>query len=255
MGGTSDELSRNYEKYEIEFNALPFERILEKYRRRKLIEIIREHIQPHSVSVLEIGPGYNSVLEDIHSSGKRVIIEPSTQLYDYNKSKYFEARNFSIHNVDISGFSAIKLDEEFDLVILSSVLHEFIDAVSELSSIHKLMKKGAKLLLVVPNNESIHRQFGVTMGVLKSTSTLTRTEILMQQNKNYSCTSLTNFINSNGFITEFVTTSFVKPHTHSQMQEWFDTGVIGEEDLESLYGLSNLFHPFNSEIFLIAIKR
>ena len=254
MSGTSDELSRNYEKYEIEFNALPFERILEKYRRRKLIEIIHEHISSDSVSVLEIGPGYNSILEEIHSSGRKVIIEPSLQLFDYNKAKYSDAQNVSIHNIDISGFSVRNSDEEFDLIILSSVLHEFIDAASELSSILKLMTKGAKLLLVVPNNESIHRQFGVTMGVLASTSTLTPTEILMQQNKNYSCTSLTNLINSNGFSTEFVTTSFVKPHTHSQMQEWFDSSVINEDELEALYGLSKLFHPYNSEIFLLAVK-
>mgnify|MGYP000265024062 CR=1 FL=1 len=32
--------ARSYEKYEVEFNALPFERVLEKFRRRKLVEIV-----------------------------------------------------------------------------------------------------------------------------------------------------------------------------------------------------------------------
>lgn len=254
MGVGNEELSRNYEKYDREFETLPFERILEIYRRRKLIELIHEHIPFNGVNVLEIGPGYNSVLEEIQTSGKKVIIEPSSHLYEYNKLKYSGRQNFLLHNVDIRGFALSNLVEEFDLVILSSVLHEFTDAAAELSSIVTLMKKGARLMLVVPNNESIHRQFGVAMGVLKSLSTLTSTEILMQQNKNYSCQSLTDLINSHGFVTDLVTTNFVKPHTHYQMQEWIDSGVIGEQELESLYKLSNLFHPYNSEIFLIATK-
>ena len=245
---------RNYERYDLEFNALPFERILEKYRRRKLIEILSHQVPKDFRDVLEIGPGYKSVLGDLKFFGNTVIIEPSSQLYDYNTSKYAGDPNVIIFNEDIEKFCERMPLQEFDVIILSSVLHEFADVGTEMSRIRKLMKKNGQLIIVVPNNESIHRQFGVTLGILASTSMLTNTEILMQQNQNFSMASLSLFLDSLGFETKFGTTSFVKPHTHAQMQDWIDKGLLDDGELEKLYDLSEFFHPFNSEIFLVVSK-
>jgi SAM-dependent methyltransferase len=246
--------SRSFEKYVVEFNALPFERVMEKFRRRKLVEIVNNQDMKDLKNVLEIGPGYNSILDEIHSFGSKVIIEPLDQLFSYNKSRYIEFDDVTIYNEDIQQFSRRSLIEVFDLVILSSVLHEFSDVKGELSAIIKLMKKDGRIVIVVPNNQSAHRQFGVTLGLLESTSALTNTEKLMQQNQNYSIEGLDALVSELGLTTKFVTTSFVKPHTHSQMQDWIEKGLLDDEQLESLYNLSDYFHPFNSEIFLLASK-
>jgi SAM-dependent methyltransferase len=246
--------ARDYNKYDLEFDALPFERILEKYRLRKLIEIIDKHVSKNLNNVLEIGPGYNSILGALPVSGERVIIEPSSQLFAYNKARYFSEKYVTILNEEIKEFTSREPLPEFDLIVLSSVLHEFNNPQSELLSIIKLLKRSGNLIIVVPNNESVHRQFGVTLGILASTSTLTDTERLMQQTKSFSIRSMESLMDAVGLAIQHVTTSFVKPHTHAQMQKWVDDGLLDREGLENLYKLSHFFHPFNSEIFLIARK-
>lgn len=246
--------TRDYNKYDQEFDALPFERILEKYRLRRLIEIIDEHVSKNLNNVLEIGPGYNSILRELSVVGERVIIEPSNQLFAYNKAMYFGEESVTILNEEVKEFSSRDPLPEFDLIVLSSVLHEFHDAQNELLSIVKLLKRGGHVIVVVPNNESVHRQFGVTLGILASTSSLTDTERLMQQTKSFSIQSIESLMGLIGLVIQHVTTSFVKPHTHAQMQKWVDDGLLDQEGLENLYKLSHFFHPFNSEIFLIARK-
>jgi hypothetical protein len=39
------------------------------------------------------------------------------------------------------------------------------------------------------------------------------------------------------------------------MQSWVENGVLDDEKLEDLYQLSEIFHPFNSEIFMIVVKK
>jgi SAM-dependent methyltransferase len=256
MNSESPDLnSRDYPTYLREFNALPFERILEEFRKRKLLEISANFEWGLSENILEVGPGYNSICSDIFPDSKKIILEPSIELYQHNRKIIPKDLRTDIFNLDIKSYSRLHNRLDFDIVFLSSVLHEFTDPITEMQILIRMIKSGGHLVIVVPNNESIHRQFGVTMGILKSTSSQTSTEKIMQQNNNYSIESLTTFVNLFNLDVAYFDTSFVKPHTHSQMQNWSDLGEINKEDLEYLYSLSPLFHPFNAEIFMIVTKK
>jgi trans-aconitate methyltransferase len=245
---------RDHEKYMFEFDKLPFERILERFRRRKILEILSKiEVHPHK-HILEIGPGYNALSTGTFSGSYTTLLEPSKPLFEHNLKMLNDNHRARVLNLDIEGFAEHEPFSKFDLVILSSVLHELVNPFHELQTIYNLMNSKGSLLLVVPNNQSVHRLFGVTMGILSGTESQTETEKLMQQNANFSISTLSTLVKEVGFEISFVTTNFVKPHTHKQMQSWVDNGVLDDGKLEELYKLSEIFHPFNSEIFMIVVK-
>lgn len=247
-------LERNHSDYKKNFDELPFERILEKFRLRKSIEVLSNIPVDHVDKVLEIGPGYSALSVELFPNSRMVLLEPSEDLQRHNNARFFNSTNIAVLGDDLESFFNSPNKDSFDLVILSSVFHEFINPNLELSRIHSLLSDNGQLFMVVPNNESIHRLLGVHIGVLKSSTSLTTTEQIMQQHANYSSSEITKKLEEHNFKVEFLTTNFVKPHTHLQMQQWVDDGSLTTEMLEHLYDLSKFFAPYNSEIFLLARK-
>jgi SAM-dependent methyltransferase len=252
--GPEAQKSRDHNEYFGNFVSLPFERILEKFRQKKSIEILNKLIKSEVTNILEIGPGYNALSAEIFPGSKKTMLEPSTILYAQNVSKFESDPTTTILQMDLNSFSKSVPTEKFDLVILSGVLHEMLNPREELISIHSCLKRNGILFIVTPNNQSIHRLLGVFLGILENTSALTSTEIMMQQHSNYSLDSLQGLLKELDFMIDLAITSFLKPHTHKQMQTWVDEGLLTESKLQSLYELSEIFEPYNSEIFILARK-
>ena len=248
-------MSKNFDRYKISFDALPFERVQERYRRTELLKLLStESIQ--GKEILEIGPGERSIGLDMLGENIFTIIEPIKEFADANAALYLKEKpetRISIHSVLVEDYIISLPGQLFQYVLMSSNLHEFEDAQGILSILRKNLDDNSKIIIVVPNNESIHRILGVQLGFLDSTSSLTRTELQMQQKRNFSITSLSNLLESCGFRVEKIYTSFIKPWTHSQMQSRLDHKIIEEEELDMLYQLSGVFNPFGSEIFCVAI--
>ncbi len=249
------EHKRDHQAYLRDFDALPFERIMEKFRLRKIHEIASEFSLNSTHRVLEVGPGYNSLAFDLWPDNKWTLIEPSRELFSYNLQKFQNFTNIQIYNFSLEEYLITYKSDNFDMALLSSVLHELDDPMSILTGIYDRLTEHGRVLIVVPNNQSVHRQFGVTLKILEDTNTLTETEMLMQQNSNYSISTLEDLVLKVGFKPIHISTSFVKPHTHKQMQKWVDLEMLSAQDLEHLYNLSFAFHPFNAEIFMVIEKK
>ena len=246
--------SRDHDEYFGNFVSLPFERILEEFRRKKSIEILNKLIKSEVTNILEIGPGYNALSPEIFPRSKKTMLEPSKIMYAHNVTKFESDSTTTTLQIELNTFCESVYAEIFDLVILSGVLHEMLNPRTELSSIYSLLRSKGILFIVTPNNQSIHRLLGVFLGILENTSTLTSTEIMMQQHSNYSLDSLKSLLKESGFTVDLAFTNFLKPHTHKQMQTWVDEGLLTEAKLQSLYELSEVFEPYNSEIFILARK-
>jgi SAM-dependent methyltransferase len=246
--------NRDHEAYLRDFDALPFERIMETFRVKKIKEIAST-IQLSDVrQILEIGPGYNSLADTLWQNSQWTLLEPSKDLFALNVKKFESRTNVQILNHSLEEYLATLGENRFEMVLLSSVLHELDSPIEALRQIHHCLPVGSKMLIVVPNNQSVHRQFGVTLDILKDTNSQTSTEKLMQQKANYSISSLDELLVLAGFKSVYTCTSFVKPHTHKQMQEWVDSKRLSSDDLDHLYNLSFAFHPFNAEIFMMVEK-
>lgn len=244
---------RDFSSYEEEYRKLDFEPIQESYRLRRVLELISVHNLMTARRILEIGPGRNSLFQFYKETWVGTILEPMPQNYQQLSEVFIEYPNISIVDKTIEQLGRSN-KQPFDLIILSSVLHEIPNYRKALEEIYLLLENQGVLLIVVPNAESIHRQIGVNLGIISDLFQLSTTQSKMQQGVVFSIDTLTNLVAEAKFEVLQCITSFVKPLTHKQMQERVDHGVISDKDLDSLYKLSELFEPFGSEIFLIAKK-
>ena len=247
-------INRDEEEYFKIFSTLPFERTLESFRKKKSIEILHKFVKNEVHNILEIGPGYNALSPENFPSSQKTILEPSKNLFAQNFFKTKSDATTRILQMDLNTFCKFDSTEKFDLVILCGVLHEMLNPKQDLISIYSRLKNDGVLFIVTPNNQSIHRLVGVFLGILENTSALTSTEVLLQHTSNYSLDTLQGLLLELDFTIDLALTNFLKPHTHKQMQTWVDEGILTDAKLQSLYELSEMFEPYNSEIFILARK-
>ena len=143
---------------------------------------------------------------------------------------------------------------KFDLAILSSVLHELEDPRNVLLQLYNLLKADGQLVVIVPNNQSIHRLISKIKNSKHNLNELTKTEIRMQQTISFSPDSLTQLLTEVGFNTVSTITSFIKPLPHQDMENAVNSGIIRIEHLDLLFDISQLLDGYGSEIFGVAKK-
>ena len=246
-------MKRDLSEYLFLFNQLPFERIQERFRKRKILELLSHH-QANIGKLLEVGPGLNPLFPVVKTSESCIVLEPISEMCNQLANLYHQNPNYKIINSTLEEYFAENPIKKFDTVVLSSVLHEIPNPEEILKLIHNLLEVEGTLFVVVPNNQSLHRLIGEKMGMVKSLTELTDTEKLMQQYSSYSPQHLANQLESHGFKIKEVISSFIKPLPHAKMQEAIDKSLFSEEDLEFLYNISSLLPDFGSEIFGVASK-
>jgi SAM-dependent methyltransferase len=246
-------MPRDFERYLTDFKNLSFERIQESYRLKRLIELIPSNLNESS-HVLEVGPGINPVFLHIQSEVNFDVIEPIKEFYHKNLDLIQNPKIVKIWNQTIEEFINENAQKKFDLVILSSVLHELENSKTVLLQLYNLIKKNGHVIIVVPNNKSVHRLISNDKNSHNDLNQLTNTEIQMQQTTSFSPKSLKQLLTESGFNDISVVTSFIKPMPHQSMENAMHSGAITMQHLDFLYDISQLLEGYGSEIFGVATK-
>ncbi len=241
------------DEYLFWLNQLPFERTQEKFRKRKILDLLSHH-KADVGNLLEVGPGFNPLFPVLKTLKSSIVLEPIFEICNQLTNSYIQTSRLKIINSGLEEYISENPNKKFDTVILSSVLHEIPNPEFILKLIHRILEVGGILFVVVPNNQSLHRLIGEKMGVINSLTELTKTEKLMQQSSSYSPQHLANQLESHGFKIKEVITSFIKPLPHATMQKAIDDSLFSEEELEFFYKMSALLPDFGSEIFGVAVK-
>lgn len=238
---------RNLDGYTMEYLDLPFERVLESYRRSAVINYIRD---TNSKRILEVGCGVNPIFTSLDPALKVTVVEPSRELFDIALFKSKGYGNSSVINTVLEDFES---SSEFDLIILSSILHEVVDKKKFMEKILYLCGEDTKIYINVPNAKSIHRLLAVCMGLIEDVFQISDTQLKMQQlSKPFTEESLSNFIQNCGFQVIDSGTIFIKPFTHVQMQSLIDSAFLNEDILNGLNKLALYLPEFGSEIWMSA---
>ena len=239
---------RNMTEYVKQYKSLPFEPIQIEYRRKLVLSQVRR-LAPSRL--LEVGCGEQPLFTDLPEEMEIAVVEPA-QIFADHARKMSIGRNRIrvlqglIESVDLG-------DEKFDMIILSCVLHEVPDPIEMLRAIHRYCSPSTILHVNVPNARSLHRLLAVAMGLIQSPTQQSQTQRLMQQRDTpYDSHSLRAELSFAGFDMVEEGGLFVKPFTHSQMQELIETGFMTQAMLDGLDNLINLLPDIGSEIWVNA---
>jgi hypothetical protein len=157
----------------------------------------------------------------------------------------------------IKGYLEDSVDElkknSYDLILLSSLLHEIPDVELFLKGLFKLAGKDTLIHINVPNADSFHRLLALEMGLVHSQFDKSESNYEFQQNIVFNMESLKNvFINAGFRVVEEGSYS-LKPFTHYQMQSMIDSGILNFSVLEGLFKMEKYISGLGSEIYINVI--
>ena len=237
---------RDLDKYEKDYNIPNFEDYQTKYRKKKILSILKQY-KPKRV--LEIGCGMDPIFSYFDwDYEKVVIVEPAEEFYEHATKKinnekvicykeYFEAND--------------KLkDYAFDFIICASLLHEVSNPKEMLKNIMSLCTRDTIVHINVPNALSLHRLLAKEMGMIQDVHEMSNRNRLFQQNQVFDVDTLKDLVMNVGFEVIDEGSFFIKPFSHEQMYKMMKEKIIDESVLDGLYFLEKYIPQYGSEIYL-----
>jgi len=177
--------------------------------------------------VLEMGYGEGNFTEKLVSDGIRSdIVEGAELLVNEARSKY--GSRVGIYH---SMFNEFVPEEKYDVVLATNILEHVEDPVSVLRCIHNWLNPDGKVLITVPNSESLHRRLAVLMDLQPALDTLSPRDHIVGHLRVYSSDSLNADIIEAGFDIAEEVGFTLKVLPNSMMSEWPENLCLAMHDI------------------------
>ncbi len=245
---------RDLQDYQKEYLSQPYEKYQVAFRKRKIKEILSTTLH---ASILEIGCGLEAIFLAIDTFDKLIILEPANLFYkktlDDVAKKKLESR-VKVYNLLLEDAQPKLQGNNFDVVLVSSLLHEIKDQDAFLQQIYSICSNTTTIHINVPNAKSFHRLLAKEMGLIKNEHEKSESNIKFQQHTVFDLEQLIALVEKNGFRVVDSGSYSLKLFTHAQMQEMIDKNIISENTLDGLYAMEKYLGELGSEIF-VNLKR
>lgn len=244
--------SRDIDGYSLNYFDQPYEKFQVLFRKKKIIEFLSFY-KPKNI--LEVGCGLESIFLDYQDFEKITILEPSSMFYSKLQEDVVSRKfNFDITTQQCF-FEEFICCENFDFIIVSSLLHEIQDLDLFLDKLYRIAQKNTIIHINIPNSESLHRLLAFESGIITKTNQLSDFNKRFQQNRVLSLNELTTLVTQKKFkVLDSGSYSF-KPFTHSQMSNIINSNSVDINIINNLYKLDKYLNGNGSEIFVnISIK-
>ena len=246
MQNLNEKQQRDYERYEEDYNQMPFESVMVEYRRRIVVENLLKY---NHNNILEIGCGNEPLFKYFSDYSSMTIIEPCDSFYK-NACELKENNRIQIYKGLFENLSDSLKYNNYDFIIVSSLLHEIPDYIEFLVKLHDISNFDTTIHINVPNANSFHRILAFEMGIIDSIFEFSSTNIRMQQNRVFNLVSLRDLLEKHKYKILDTGSYFIKPFTHNQMSRITDNNIIDKKILDGLFGMTTYFPDLGSEIFV-----
>jgi SAM-dependent methyltransferase len=135
--------------------------------------------------VLELGFGDGIVTAALAKSGcELTVLEGAATLVDRARQAHPTVN--CVHSL----FEDFRADRAYDVILASHVLEHVDDPQAILRLISSWLVETGKIIIVVPNRNSLHRQLAVLMGLQPELDTLSKRDLLVGHQRVYSLEGL-----------------------------------------------------------------
>jgi len=125
-------------------------------------KVVREHMR--GPDVLEVGVGYGDFSSWLSEESFRTVsIDGSQTNLERARAKSRSDRIEFHHGL----FEEFNTDTRFDDILITNSLEHVDDPIGVLEHMKQFLKPDGRIHITVPNADSMHRQLGVEMGMLK----------------------------------------------------------------------------------------
>jgi acetyltransferase-like isoleucine patch superfamily enzyme len=237
-----------FSHYETNYIDLPFENRLRRYRVSKLLETIARY--PHR-NFLEIGSGPLPIFHSFNDFDHMVVVEPEKQFFNLVNEEAFMYPNVHIINNHIEkAFDELK-NRSFDFIVIGGFLHEINNSSEVLEAVRGLCSRETIVYSYVPNANSFHRLLALKMGLIDSIYQKSEHDELFDRQNVFNRNSFNDLMKSHRFKVIDSGSYFLKPFTHSQMDDLLNKEIINEKVLDGLDRIIEFFPDMGAELWNI----
>lgn len=238
---------RDIAAYERAYAASDFEPVQARMRKRQLLALLAAW-QPRRV--LEVGCGDDALFNHYRGFERFCVVEPGAAFAGRAREQAAGDARVAIIAAFMEEALPALAGEDFDLILLSGLLHEVPDAAALLASVVPLCSAATRVHVNVPNARSLHRLLARAMGLIDALDTISERQRTLQQQRTFDSDRLVATCTAAGFEVLEQGSYFVKPFTHVQMAQLQDIGLLDERMLEGLCGLESDLPGLGSEIYV-----
>lgn len=205
-------------------------------------------LSPHfkGSKVLELGSADGLMTEILVNNFKRVIaVDGSAEFCKITRDK-IKADNLEVICSLFEDFEPI---EKFDTIIIGNILEHVENPVLIMKRAKEWLRDNGVILIDVPNADSIHRQAGVKMGLLKRVDELNKLDKKLGHRRVYTWETLQKDIIEAGLKIKEMGGAFLKPLTNSQIEKWFS-----EKMMDAFYELGKEYPEIAAKIYAVCEK-
>lgn len=237
---------RDIADYERAYRESGFEVTQALFRKRMLLELL-QRLRP--AKILEIGCGLDSLANHWTHTERFVIVEPGAGFAAEARRRCAGRTDVTVVEDTLEG-SAGQMSQDFDLILVSGLLHEILDCGPLLDAIRTLCGPQTVVHANVPNARSFHRLLALEMGLIERLTETSDLQRALQQHRVFTLETLGALVEAHGFSVFEQGSYFVKPFTHAQMQRLQDEGFLTPAMLDGLWGMARHMPDLGSEIFV-----
>jgi 2-polyprenyl-3-methyl-5-hydroxy-6-metoxy-1,4-benzoquinol methylase len=193
-------------------------------------------------SILELGPAEGIVTEILVDKYDDITAVDGSKLFCDKLQNRFPSMQV-IHSL----FEDYKPTRKFDNIILGHVLEHVESPCEILKKARSWLSAQGKIICVVPNSASIHRQAAVIMGLLESEKSLNEADIYHGHRRVYDYEGLCNDFLSAGLSIEAAGGYWLKPLANKQIEEYWTPEMI-----DAFMILGEKYPEIAAEIYIVA---
>lgn len=173
-------------------------------------------------TVLEMGYGEGNFTEElVKRNFKPTVLDGSEVLLK-------KAKQLHGDKVEVASalFEEYQPTQKFDCVLATHVLEHVDEPIVLLKEMKKWLNENGKIIIIVPNKESLHRQLAVIMGLQPALDTLGARDKLVGHQRVYSIDTLSKDVSESGLKVIETAGFFLKTLPNSMMLDYSKDLVI-----------------------------
>ncbi len=234
-----------------DYNNGDFEKILTKYRKKKIREILKKY---STRRILEIGCGMEPFFLEYSDFDDMVVVEAARIMYEsaerYKNECDISGRIECIHDFVENKVSVLK-EKRFDFILLVGLIHEVEDVHKLMSSVKEICCEDTYVLVTTNNPNSFHLTLAYESGLIPKLGILTGKAKSFQRHSTFTMEEMKRLVEHYSFSIVEEGSYFVKPFAHNQMKLLLDKQIIREEVLNGLDKLIKYIPEFGAEIYCV----
>lgn len=204
-------------------------------------------IKPYftGTTCLEMGPADGEMTRFLKEDFEHLHVVDASEKYVKAAEKM--GKNITGHT---GLFEEFEPTQKYDTIIMSHVLEHVAEPEVVLKRAKKWLRNNGRILVVVPNADSLHRRLGVKLGLLDYEAQLNNQDIEIGHRRVYTREELDRTIKDCDLLTIAKGGIFLKLLSNAQMLSFEDEKLI-----EGMFELGRDFPHLCSEIFSVLVSR